>query len=333
MGISRRQFIAGTLFAASAETLFNSAGASQSEASPRTAATSPEGSAPAYRVRLGTSSYSYWHFDEKKVPIETVIEKACAIDLDGIEILHRQMTEESASYLQKLKRLAFTRGLDLYALSIHQGFVNPESQKRQAQIDHTLHCIDLAHELGIPCIRLNSGRWGTIQSFDELMAKRGVEPPLPGYTEDDAFGWVIASIEKCLPEAEKSGVILALENHWGLTRTADGVLRILEAIRSPWLRATMDTGNFLEEPYGDLEKLAPHAVLVHAKTYFGGGLWYTLDLDYNRIARILRKVNYTGYVSIEFEGKENPDSGVKKSADLLRKTLMPAADRVARPKA
>jgi L-ribulose-5-phosphate 3-epimerase len=233
------------------------------------------------------------------------------------------MTEESPAYLQKLKRLAFINGLDLYCLSIHQNFVSPDADRRQKQIDHTLHCIELAHEMGIPSIRLNSGRWGTIRSFDELMAKRGEEPPLPGYKEDDAFDWVISSTEKCLPKAEKAGVILALENHWGLTRNAEGVLRIVEAIQSPWLRVTMDTGNFLEEPYDDLEKLAPHAVLVHAKTYYGGGEWYTLDLDYKRIARILRQVNYTGYVSLEYEGKEDPDSGVKKSIELLRKTLLP----------
>ena len=278
---------------------------------------------PKYRVQLGTSTYSYWHFRKKRVTIETVIEKACALELDGIEVLHVQMTEESPAYLQKLKRLAFINGLDLYALSIHQNFVTPDAERRKAQIEHTLHCIEIAHEMGIPSIRLNSGRWGTVRSFDDLMAKRGIEPPLPGYTEDDAFDWVISSTEKCLPKAEKAGVILALENHWGLTRKAEGVLRIIEAIQSPWLRVTMDTGNFLEEPYDDLEKLAPHAVLVHAKTYYGGGEWYTLDLDYKRIARILRQVNYTGYVSLEYEGKEDADSGVKESIDLFRKTLLP----------
>jgi len=330
MQLSRREFMSKTLFATSAATFLSSSAGSEPKPSARAATASSRSSASKYRVQFGTSTYSYWHFLRKKVPIETVIEKACALELDGIEVLHRQMTEESAPYLQKLKRLAFINGLDLYALSIHQNFVSPDADRRQAQIDHTLHCIDLAHELGIPSIRLNSGRWGTIRSFDELMAKQGIEPPLPGYTEDDAFKWVIGATEKCLPRAEKAGVILALENHWGLTRNAEGVLRIVNAIRSPWLRVTMDTGNFLEAPYDDLEKLAPHAVLVHAKTYFGGGVWYTLDLDYNRIARILRKVNYTGYVSLEYEGKEDADSGVKKSFDLLRKTLIPRAGKATR---
>jgi L-ribulose-5-phosphate 3-epimerase len=80
----------------------------------------------------------------------------------------------------------------------------------------------------------------------------------------------------------------------------------------------MDTGNFLEAPYPALEQLAPHAVYVHAKTYYGGGEWYTLDLDYNRIAHILRSVGFHGYTSLEFEGKEDPETGVPKSIALLR---------------
>ena len=67
------------------------------------------------------------------------------------------------------------------------------------------------------------------------------------------------------------------------------VLRIVDAIDSPWLRVLLDTGNFLEDPYDDLEALAPYTAYVQAKTYYGGGTWYTLDLDYRRIAQILRE--------------------------------------------
>ena len=111
----------------------------------------------------------------------------------------------------------------------------------------------MAYRLGIPTMRINTGRWGTIESFDDLMAKKGVEPPLTGHTEEEAFKWVIDSIEKLLPKAEECGVVLGLENHWGLGRTAEGVLRIVEAIKSPWLRMTLDTGNFLERPYEQME--------------------------------------------------------------------------------
>ncbi|RMG21257.1 MAG: twin-arginine translocation signal domain-containing protein [Bacteroidetes bacterium] len=273
------------------------------------------------RIKLAISSYSYWHFRPPKTKIETVIDEAARLGVEGVDILHRQMDSEDSGYLQSLKRHAFLNGIDLISLSIHQDFVDPAKEVRNQNIAHTLHCIELAYEMGIPCIRLNSGRWGTVKSFDKLMEMRGEEPVLEGYTEDDGFKWCIDSIETCLFKAAECGVILALENHWGLTRSPEGLLRIVNAIDSPWLGVLMDTGNFLEAPYPKLEMIAPKTVFVQAKTYYGGGEWYTLDLDYHRIGEILRSVNYRGYVAIEFEGKEEAKSGVEKSVALMREAF------------
>ena len=274
------------------------------------------------QIKLGISSYSYWHFRPPKISIETVIEKAAQLGVAGVDILHRQMESEDKSYLHKLKRHAFINGIDLICLSIHQDFVDPDAAKRKEAIDHTKQCIEVACELGIPSIRLNSGRWGTAANFNQLMELRGQEPVLPGYTEGDGFEWCIESIQKCLAKAQECGVILALENHWGLTRTPEGLLRIVNAINSPWLGVLMDTGNFLEAPYPKLEMIAPQTVFVQAKTYYGGGEWYTLDLDYKRIAKILRSVHYNGYISIEFEGKAPAEEGVKQSIDMLRNSFL-----------
>ena len=276
---------------------------------------------PASRIKLGLATYSYWHFTRNKYPIEKVIDHAADLGVEGVDVLHMQMASEKPDYLRKLKRHAFLNGVGLIGLSIHQGFVSPDKAKRQRNIDHTVHCMELAHELGIPCIRLNTGRWGTSKSFDALMANRGIEPVLPGHTEDEGFKWCIESIEKCLPAAEKLGIHMALENHWGLARTPEGLLRIVKAIPSPWLGILMDTGNFLENPYKKLEMIASRTTFVQAKTDYGGGEWYTLNLDYKRIAGILRKVNYRGYVSIEFEGKEDAKSAVPKSVAMMREAF------------
>ena len=271
---------------------------------------------------IAISTYSFWRFKRNlKLPIETCIEEAARMGFNGVEILHRQMEGESNDYLQKLKRCAVINGIDLCGMSIHQRFLSPDKEYRRKNIDHTLKCIELAYKLGIPVMRLNTGTWGTSKSFDDLMEKRGIEAPLAGYTDEDGFKWVIDSIEKCLPAAEKSGVILGLENHWGLARTPEGLLRIIEAVDSPWLKVLLDTGNFLEDPYDKLEQCAPHAVFMHAKTYYGGGLWYELDLDYPRIARIMRKHNFRGYVSLEFEGNEDYRTAIPKSLALLRKAF------------
>jgi L-ribulose-5-phosphate 3-epimerase len=307
MQTQRRNFLKSAVLAAGALALPPLQSAESSKARPK--------------PKLGISTYSYWHFRDPKTPIETVIEKAAALGVNGVDVLHRQMDSEDRGYLQKLKRTAFVNGIDLICLSIHQDFVDPSPEERQKNVDHTIKCIELAYQMGIPCIRLNSGRWNTITSFDDLMKARGLEPILEGHTEDEGFKWCIDSIQKCLPKAAECGVILALENHWGLTRTPEGLLRILNAIDSPWLGGLMDTGNFLEDPYPKLEMIAPRTVFVQAKTYPGGGEWYTLDLDYKRIAAMLAKVNYRGYISLEMEGKAVADVAVPQSVDLLRKAF------------
>ncbi len=274
------------------------------------------------RNRLAVATYSFWQFRHEKLrDLETCIDLAAEWGFDGVEILHRQMRDESNAYLQRLKRRAFVLGLDLCGFSTHQGFLSPDKERRRKNVEHTIHCIELAYQMGIPTMRVNTGTWGTSKNFDELMKNRGIEPPLPGHNDEEGFAWVIDSLQECLKAAERCGVLLGLENHWGLGRTPEGVLRVVNAVNSPWLQVTLDTGNFLEDPYDKLEQLAPKAVLVQAKTYFGGGLWYTLDLDYDRIARLLRKHDYRGYVSLEFEGKEDPRTGIPKSLALLRKAF------------
>ena len=270
--------------------------------------------------RIAVSTYSFWRFkDDAKMPIEDCIRHAAGMGFDAVEVLHVQMDKkEDNAYLQSLKQAALLEGVDLCGFSIHQGFVSPDAAVRQKNIDHTLHCIELAYAMGIPTLRLNTGRWGTTRSFDQLMKDRGVEPNLPGFTDEQGFDWVIGSIEKCLKKAEQCGVTMGLENHWGLGRTPEGVMRIVNAVNSPWLQVTMDTGNFLEEPYDKLEMIAPKTCYVQAKTYFGGGLWYSLDLDYKRIAQILRRHNYHGYIALEFEGNEDWKTAIPKSLVLLR---------------
>lgn len=278
--------------------------------------------APPRRQPIAVSTYSFWRFqDGLKLPIETCIDLAVEMGFDAVEILHVQMPQYDGAYLQSLKRRAMLQGIPLCGMSTHQGFVSPDPEVRRKNIDHTRQCIEIAYALGIPVIRVNTGRWGTIKTFDELMARRGEEPTPEGRSDEEAFAWVIESLEALLPTAEKCGVLLALENHWGLSRTVEALVRILDAINSPWLRALMDTGNFLEDPYDDLEALAPYTAYVQAKTYYGGGTWYTLELDYPRIAAMLRRHGYRGYVSLEFEGKEDYRTAIPRSLAMLRQAF------------
>jgi len=314
VNIDRRSFLAGSVAAAG---LWGSPGAT-AQAEPTNA--TPESGARRSNP-IAVSTYSFWRYRAKRMTIEDCIDSAAEMGFDAVEILEKQMHRRDDAYLQSLKRRAFVAGLSLCGMSTHQDFVSPKAEDRQANVKMTIRSIELAYKLGIPTIRVNTGRWGTSSNFNELMKNRGIEPPIEGFTDEDGYPWVIDALKKCLPAAERCGVVLGLENHWGLGLTPEGVLRVVDAIDSPWLQVTMDTGNFLEDPYRRLEKIAPKTVFVQAKTYFGGGTWYTLDLDYKRIAEILRKHNYRGYVSLEYEGREDARTAIPKSLAMLRKAF------------
>jgi hypothetical protein len=68
------------------------------------------------------------------------------------------------------------------------------------------------------------------------------------------------------------------------------------------------------------QRLTPR-LAVQAKTYYGGGKWYSLDIDYEKIGKMMRQQGYRGYVSLEFEGNEAPETAIPKSLELLRKSF------------
>ena len=72
-----------------------------------------------------------------------------------------------------------------------------------------------------------------------------------------------------------------------------------------------------DQLHAAMEQIAPYVQLAHAKTYDGGGTWYSLDLDYARIFRALRQAGFTGYVSIEMEGAEEAVTAMPKSVARL----------------
>jgi len=275
-------------------------------------------------VNLAISTYSFRRFagqETAPLTLPAMIERCAALDVQGIEILGREVEGMGAEDLNAIKRCAATNGIAIVSVTASHNFVLPDPAMRAREIDIVAKSVEVADRLGAPFVRVLSGRWNTIANAEDFLVKNGgTEPPLPGYTDDDAYGWVADAFRGVSYHAGRRGITLVLENHWGLTATADGVLRIIAEAGSPWLQAVLDTGNFHFRPdqYADMAALLPHVVLVHAKTYPGGGIYFTADLDYPRIAAMLRQARYRGYVSIEFEGEAHPDTGIPESIALLR---------------
>jgi sugar phosphate isomerase/epimerase len=281
-------------------------------------------------MKFAVSSYSFHRFGrgpegDARPSFQAMIEACARWGFDGIELLGVHFESTDTEHLAALRQHAFQHGIALVAVSAHHNFVQPDPEKRRQEIDKLCRWVDVAHELGAPSVRAFGGRWGTRPDFGEFMAAGGDEPPLAGHTDNDGYAWTAEAFKIASYYAGRKGVTLLLENHWGFTGSAAGVLRILTETGSPGLQVVLDTGNFnfCPDPYAEMAALAPHARMVHAKTYLGGGIYYTADLDYRRVAGLLRDAGFHGYVSLEFEGQAHPDQAIPQSLTLLRDAFAP----------
>jgi len=104
-----------------------------------------------------------------------------------------------------------------------------------------------------------------------------------------------------------------MENHGGITAKAENVIEIVENVDSSWFRVNLDLGNYRESTYEEIAKTVPYAVHAHAKVRVAGGM----KLDYQKIKGILESKGYNGFLSIEYEEKEDSKIGVPKFGKYL----------------
>jgi len=257
-------------------------------------------------VRLGISSWSYHRsITSGKMDIEDFIRRAFELGVDGVE-LNQRFFEPNRNRLKGIKRLLLLYGLDISCVTIANNFCLPREEERKRQVALVKEWVDAALLLGAPIVRVNAG-WA--RELDE----------------EAAFNYAVECIREICRYAEDYGLMIAVENHGGITSTAEQVLRLIEAVDSDWFRVNLDTANFKQDLYGSIEKLAPYTVHVHAKVFElklkqsgVGSCWIEAKLDYERILRILKEVGYNGYLSLEYEGGEEEEIAVPKSIQFLK---------------
>jgi sugar phosphate isomerase/epimerase len=206
-------------------------------------------------------------------------------------------------YLLKLKRLAFLRGVEISGTAVGNTFTYKPGPKRDEEIRKVKEWIDRAAVLGAPHIRVFAG---TIQ----------------GTSKEEAKKLSIEAFEECCDYAGKKGVILGLENHGGIVSESSDILEIVRAVKSDWFGINLDTGNFqTDDPYHDLELIAPYAVNVQWKAEIFPRGRQKQPADLKRIVKILRDANYQGYVALEYEAEEDAWTAVTRLLKQMQEAL------------
>ena len=92
----------------------------------------------------------------------------------------------------------------------------------------------------------------------------------PEWMDDElAFTTMKYTLTKLALVAARHQKYLCIEPHGIYTKTADGLLRIVQLVNSPWIKVNWDTGNSylagIEDPYEALAKVRDYVYHVHAK--------------------------------------------------------------------
>lgn len=259
-------------------------------------------------LKLSVAAYSYRQMLTAKPPTMDMfgfVDLAADLGFDAVEPTSYYFPADADdAYFARWKRHAFLQGMDVSGTAIGNNFCLPSGPKRDEQIALTKKWIDRAAAIGAPVIR----------TFAGTVPKDA--------TEDAAFGWVVECYNEVLPYAEAKGVVLAVENHGGITATPQQLLRIVEAIDHKNFGVNLDTANFrTEDPYAALALLAPYAVNVQVKTEIHPKGRPTEDVDFGKIVDMLRLALYSGYVVLEYEAKEDVLAAMPYHVARLRKLL------------
>ena len=270
------------------------------------------------RLQLSLAAYSFRQFfkdgsdsrtpdppADKRIDLFQFIDYCADHGCAGTELTSYYFPKDlNDSYLLRLRRHAFLRGVAVSGTAVGNTFTHPKGEARDTELAKVRKWVDHAAVLGAPHIRVFAGN---LQK---------------GSTAAEAKALSIAALDECGEYAGKKGIFLGLENHGGIVAEPKQILDIVTAVKSPWIGINLDTGNFrTDDPYADIASCAPYAVNVQVKSEIQKRGQKKELADLAKVVKILRDANYQGYVALEYEAAEDPWQAVPPLLKQLRELM------------
>ncbi|MER2006457.1 MAG: sugar phosphate isomerase/epimerase family protein [Psychrobacillus sp.] len=259
--------------------------------------------------------------------VSDFIDYAKNISLDGVELLdiYWQNPVNKDEEIQKVVEKLHKTNLEVSAYDITNNFVHQNKTERKAEVEKVVEGIRVAKALDANTVRVFCGdiREGLIY--------------------EDCFDWIIEGLKESAKVAEQEKIVLAIENHGLLAGKSQQIQEIIKAVNSPYVKSTFDTGNFLlvhEEPTKAFNVLKTEIAHVHFKDFREKEVHETVKgfrstegkeligvipgdgkVDLTYIVEGLKKQDYQGWLSIEYEGFEDAKLANEEAVRRLRKLL------------
>ncbi len=283
-------------------------------------------------MKISVSSYSFQQYIKAgKLTQFDCIAKAKEMGFDAIEF-----TDVIADGLEAQKKLAaeFKKeaervGIEINAYTIGASLYHESAEDSQREIERLCGQLDVAKLLGAKVMRhdvcYTLGKSGNARSFDLM---------LPVIAEN---------ARKVTEYAASLGIRTCSENHGFIAQDSDRVERLFNAVGHDNYGLLVDMGNFLcadECPIHAVSRVAPYAVHVHAKdfirfdeavegrtlmtrgaNYIAGAVIGEGVVPVRQCLKILKRAGYDGYVSVEYEGREDCIAGISRGLENLKRFI------------
>ncbi len=287
-------------------------------------------------MKIGVSSYSLIGLVQSgRIKQIEVISLAKEIGFDVIEFIPFILEEEETNeeFALRAKEECTRVGIEMGSYTVGADFINGSDGDLDAEIQRVKGEVDIARILGAKTMRHDA----TVGFPKNYVGPRDFDAALPR---------LIEGCRAVTEYAEQFGIKTMIENHGFFCQDSDRVEKLVNGVNHPNFGLLVDMGNFVcvdEEPEKAIGKLMPYAFHVHAKDFHiksgmlpdpGAGWFKSRGGNYLRGAiighgdvpilqclRIMKNAGYSGVLSIEFEGMEDPAEGVKIGLQNLRRYI------------
>ena len=263
------------------------------------------------------------------------IKLADGLRIDGLEFYNNFADVKDPANWPKIRKAVEDTGMVIPMMCASPDFTIPDAALRKKEVEHEIKAIEMSAALGAKYCRVLSGQ-----------RRKDI-------TREEGMGYVVESINACIPVAEKLGIRLIIENHYKddfwtepeFAQMMDVFVDLVSRIDSPSFGVNFDPSNAIaagEEPLELLEKVKHRVLTMHASDRYlasgtiedlrkaeGGSAGYVSFFkhgvigkglnDYDAIFKTLKDVGFDSWISIE-DGVDGMEQ-MHESADFLREKI------------
>lgn len=282
-------------------------------------------------MKPAVSLYSFHKYAaDRNDGVKECIRKAAEMGFVGLDFIEVGLEyEEYLAYAADIRTYCQTLGIAPVCFCTGADFLRCEDIKEE--IRKVKKNVDIAAAYGCPILRhdVSSGfPKGDLRSYD------------------DAVEIIAPAIREITKYAAQKGIVTTTENHGFFSQDSDRVEKLILAVGEKNFGALVDIGNFScvdEDNVSATRRLAPYAYHAHVKDFYiksaleddPGKGWFRSrkgnylqgsivgngNLAVQACLDVLKNSGYDGYLTLEFEGSEDPISGISEGLSNLKKII------------